>query len=94
MINLDEIKLHLRIDESSDLIDAELNQMYLAALDYVSNYLNFEVNEQNIKPAIKSAILLIIGDLYANREGLSNLEYKPNSMVERLLHLHRVNLGV
>lgn len=94
LIDLKEIKLHLRIDEESEIIDSELTQMLNAAIDYASQYLNFEINEESMNASIKSAILLIIGDLYANREGLNDKEYKANSMVERLLHFNRINLGV
>lgn len=94
LIDLKEIKLHLRIDEESEIIDSELIQMLNAATDYASKYLNFEIDEKSMNASIKSALLLIIGDLYANREGLNNMEYKANSMIERLLHFNRVNLGV
>ena len=46
-------------------------------------------------PDVKAAILLIIGDLYENREGLIvGTIVSTNPAVQNLLHFHRVGLGI
>lgn len=44
--------------------------------------------------AIKAACLLIIGDLYENREGAGEKEVKENMAVQRLLHPYRIGIGI
>lgn len=43
---------------------------------------------------LKFAMLLIIGDLYANREGQGEKAYQINPTVENLLQFYRLNIGV
>jgi uncharacterized phage protein (predicted DNA packaging) len=90
IVTLTEIKSHLRIDQSAE--DALLNIYLDAAEDYISVFLN----EPNFPqaPSIKAACLLIIGDLYENREGAGEKEIKENPAVHRLLHPYRKELGI
>jgi hypothetical protein len=44
--------------------------------------------------AIKAACLLIIGDMYENREGAGEKEIKENPAVQRLLHFYRIGIGI
>lgn len=39
----------------------------------------------DVPPALKAAILLLVGDLYANREGQSDRAITPNLTVDRLI---------
>lgn len=43
---------------------------------------------------LEFAMMLIIGDLYANREGQSDKAYQPNPTVQNLLSFYRLEMGV
>ena len=90
ILTLTEIKSHLRIDQSAE--DALLNIYLDAAEDYISAFLNEPSFPQ--APAIKAACLLIIGDLYENREGAGEKEVKENPAVHRLLYPYRKDIGI
>ena len=96
LIDLNEIKLHLRLDdEPCTDTDPELINMLDAAVEYCEKFVGFKISETNMTPSIRNAILLIIGDLYDNREGLApNRGYYRDDLVERMLHFHRVGLGI
>lgn len=98
LISLDEIKLHLRLELGPDSeADPELEAMYSTALDYCENFLGRSIpwtSDNELNSSVRSAMLLIIGDLYENREARTGGEYSASSTVERLLHFHRVGLGI
>lgn len=97
LISLEEIKYHLRLSSEPDSEeDPQLEMMYEAALDYCTRFIDSEIPEDSngLNSSFRAAVLLVIGDLYENREGTNALEYSPNKTVERLLHFHRRNLGV
>lgn len=97
ILTLTEIKSHLRIDQNAE--DALL-QIYLdAAEDYIEKFLNQPIIGKADSPistpsAIKAAALLIIGDMYENREGAGEKEIKENPAVSRLLHPYRIGIGI
>lgn len=82
-----EAKLHLRVDGSTE--DSLIATYIDAANDFVKNYLDRETVPN--KSAIKSAMLLIVGDLYENR---GNAPAQENPAVARLLYPYRRNIGV
>ena len=95
IVTLAEAKLHLRASTYVDSPDPEdtLITLYMnAADDHIRNYLDREIIPN--KSAIKAAALLIIADLYENREGAGEKEIKENPAVVRLLFPYRRNLGV
>lgn len=102
MITLEDVKAHLRLDlEADSELDPQLEAMLAAAMDHASQYLNRPVpwedaEGQPVFPAsVRAALLLVIGDLYENREGaFVGVSRVDNPTVERLLHFHRVGLGV
>jgi hypothetical protein len=103
MITLTDIKQHLRLDLNPDSeTDPELQRMLDAAMDHVSQYLNRPVpwtdesSSEDVFPAsVQAAVLLIVGDLYENREAVvTGTIVARNPTVDRLLHMYRVGLGV
>ncbi|SDS03303.1 Phage gp6-like head-tail connector protein [Halopseudomonas litoralis] len=101
-ILLSDVKIHLRLDPEPDAdTDRELEGMLAAAIDNASQYINRPipwVDEQGnevFPPSVRAAILLIVGDLHENREGIiTGTIVARNPTVERLLHFYRVGLGV
>lgn len=102
MITLDDVKLHLRLDlEPDSELDAQLQAMLDAAMDHASQYLNRPVPWQDedaaevFPPSVRAAVLLIVGDLHENREGVVvGTIVARNPTVDRLLHFYRLGLGV
>jgi hypothetical protein len=95
VITLAQAKLHLRASTAVDSPNPEddlINIYILAADDYIKNYLDRDVIP--VKDAIKAAALLLVADLYENRNGAYEGEIKQNPAVERLLFPYRRNLGV
>ena len=89
MLTLDETKLHLRVDASDEdtLITALMETARLA----VANYLNMpEASITRTVPSPnKSAALLMVADLYENREGQSDRLPYSNATYKRLLNPYR-----
>lgn len=83
-ISLDLAKQHLVVDTEID--DIYITSLIKVAEDIVTKSLNINSlaeidNGGNLPPAINQAILLLIGNFYANREpvGYSNLSKLPLS---------------
>lgn len=66
LLTLEEAKLHLRVDDgdSDTLIEAYADAAVLSVL----NHCDRQLVPQGAEPAFKAAALLMLGDLYANRE--------------------------
>ncbi|ARP85768.1 head-tail connector protein [Bordetella genomosp. 9] len=90
MVTLEEAKLHIRF--SGDDADDELQRMIDAATDAAADYLNMARTDlEKAMPApVHAAILLQVGDLFANRERQSEEAYYQNRTYERLLNPYRV----
>lgn len=53
------------------------------------------VDPEDVSPSLRAAVLLIVGDLYANREGQQiEAAYHGNPTVDRLLNYVRPRVGV
>ena len=95
-LKLAEVKLHLRVDHNAE--DSLIQQYMAAAHDQVEQFLDRSVpwDVTSAAPngeypaAVRSGELLIIGDLYRNRETNS----EPGTALYRLLFPYRVGLGV
>jgi uncharacterized phage protein (predicted DNA packaging) len=85
---LDEVKQHLRISASDD--DALLAVYADAAERYVNDVTGEVLSALQANPMAKAAVLLIVGDLYENREASSEVQLKDNPTVDRLLWPLRV----
>lgn len=108
-LDLDEVKVHLRIDHDledaylAQLIDAAedyisryLNRSVPWTEDPGSDSLSESSSESSseIVPAsVRQAGLMIVADLYQNREA-QGAAIHPNPAVLSMLSLYRVGLGV
>lgn len=69
---LAEIKQHLRIDLSYTIDDQYINTLIETATIVIYNDLQRTIPTTDIPLPIKHAIMLLIGDLYENREDSSD----------------------
>ena len=91
MLTLSEVKLHCRIDHNEE--DALLGAMIDAATASVGDYINSPTPLTATAPApVKAACLLLVGDLYSNREALVERPLSKNPTFERLLNPYRVQV--
>ena len=96
-ITLAAAKNHLRVLHCHD--DAYIQQLIGIAAQHVLDYIDRTEDDlllqsgSEIKAPVIAAMLLLIGDLYANREAQTAAELKPNPAFERLLWSYR-RLGV
>lgn len=90
MLTLAETKLHLRIDHDHE--DTLIQELILAAVAASADYLNIPmVNFATTAPSpVKAATLLLVADLYENRELQSDRQLHKNPTYERLLNPYRV----
>jgi len=91
MLTLAEAKLHCRIDGTDE--DALLAGMIEAATAAVGDYINSPTPLDTTAPApVKAAALLLVGDLYANRESQADRPLSKNPTFERLLNPYRLQV--
>ncbi|MES2101666.1 MAG: head-tail connector protein [Pseudomonadota bacterium] len=89
MIDLTEAKLHLRVDIEDD--DTAIQTMIDAATAATLDFLNLdEFGVGGMPEPVKCATLLLIGDLYENRERQGDKALYRNDTYERLLNPYRV----
>lgn len=88
-ITLDEAKLHLRVDSTEE--DTYISGLIDAATAAAADYLGVDLSTDLPTP-VRAAILLQVGDLYANREAQGQgtaSQYFQNPTYERLLNPYR-----
>lgn len=89
MLTLPEIKSHLRIEGAEE--DAILSLYASAALEYVNAFTRKDwTAETDIPASVRIGALLVVGDLYENREAQGPAALYANKTVERLLWPYRV----
>ena len=91
MLNLEETKLHLRIDHAEE--DALIQALMLTATSAVLDHLNVgSVNDlEGVFPhPVRAAGLLLVSDLYQNRESQTERPLSANPTYERLLAPYRI----
>lgn len=64
-VTLDEAKLHMRVDHDDE--DEYIAGLILAAETHIGMYLGDDLPDPMPAP-VKAAVLLLVGDLYENRE--------------------------
>ena len=71
-VTLEEAKKHLNIDDSFKDDDSYINSLILVAEDAIEKNTDIALNEQmeggKLPPSVILSILIIVGNLYANRE--------------------------
>lgn len=88
MLTLDQTKLHLRVDLGGD--DALILALIAAATTATGDYIGRTTPLDDTAPApIKAAAMLLVGDLYANRESQVERKLYDNATYERLLNPYR-----
>ena len=90
MLTLPETKLHLRVDHNDE--DALITALMDTATAACADYLNMPAADLVVAvPApVKSAALLMVGTLYADRESQGDRAYNKNPTFEALLNPYRV----
>jgi len=72
-----------------------LNVANAVKISYVAGFTDGDSPDTYPMPvAIKQAMLLVIGDLYANREAQVEKVLSENKTVQNLLHFYRIEIGV
>ena len=89
MLTLTETKEHLRVSHADE--DTLIGAMMQAATYASADYLNmaFEQLTATVPSPIKAATLLMIGDLYENREAQSDRPFNRNPTYRNLLDPYR-----
>lgn len=86
MITLTEAKAHLRVTGTDD--DTEIGAMIETAEAHVENFLGIPVTG-TVPAPIKSAALLMVADLYENREAQTDRPLTENKTFALLLNPYR-----
>lgn len=102
VLTLDEIKTHLRLEVENVSQDEYLESLGDAAKDYAEKYIGQSIpwyddegGEVPVPSAVKAAMLLMVSDLYENRETqFVGTIVSQNPAFERLLHFYRVGMGI
>ncbi|WP_136415529.1 head-tail connector protein [Herbaspirillum sp. ST 5-3] len=87
MITLDEAKTHIRVTGTDD--DTEITAMIATAQAHIENYLGVTYADGEAPAPVKSAALLMVGDLYENREAQTDRPLTDNKAFIRLLNPYR-----
>lgn len=84
MITLDEAKRHLRVDHTDE--DSDITLKLRLAVAIVEDYIGLdETRPASASDVMDAAILLVLGELYANREaGADPLSPTVRTILERL----------
>ena len=90
MLDIDEVKLHLRVDLANDdyLIEALMAAATAATASHLDNPL--VVLNATAPAPIKAAAMLLVADLYENRSAQTERPLFVNATYERLLQPYRV----
>lgn len=85
-VTLDEVKLHMRVDHNAE--DDYIKGLILAAETHVGAFLGDALPDPMPAP-VRAAVLLLIGDLYENRERQADRTLSENTAYSLLLSPYR-----
>lgn len=97
-ISVIEAKKHLRIEEDSGDEDAYIEMLIKTALRAVKDYIDRpfddlvcqdDEDETKLAPPLRYAALLILGDLYENREAQQGMTLNINMTCQNLMNPYR-----
>ena len=90
MLDLDDVKLHLRVDATTedDLIEGLMATATAAVASHLDN--STLVLDTTAPAPVKAAALLLVADLYENRSASTERPLYRNDLFERLLQPYRV----
>ena len=97
-ISLAEAKQHLRLQEDSGEEDAYIEMLIKTALRHVKDYIDRpftdpvcqdEDNDTLLAAPLRYAALLILGDLYENREAQQGMTLNINMTCQNLMNPYR-----
>ncbi|HBK35496.1 head-tail connector protein [Halomonas sp. NPDC076908] len=91
-VSLEEAKAHLRLIDEDDAEDGLITGLIEAAVGYVSEYLGDDLPEPMPAP-VRAAVLLLVADLFENRErqSVGVGSYQQNPTFQLLLNPYRSN---
>lgn len=106
LVSLIEAKKHLRVEIPDD--DEYIALLVDAAEQHAAEFLNRPLTDLllgdgdsppsldgQLQPAVKMGVLIIVGDLYVNREQIvAGVSIASNKLWENILYPYRVGLGV
>ena len=81
-----EVAAHLRLIDAND---AQLSPYMEAACAIVEELTGETYTPLDVPPRVKAAALLLVGDMYENRESSTTLSLRDNPAFMRLLMPHR-----
>lgn len=103
IITLETAKLHLKVDTTDDdaMIEIYLGAAERAAMDYCNRTIygaesiGSDLDGVVINDAIEAAILLNLGHLYVNREGVDTVQKQELPLgIQSLLQPYRIGIGM
>ena len=91
MLDFAETKLYLRCDHDEE--DGLIQMLMTTATAAVADYLNMPLEQMTttVPNPIKSAAMLMVNDLYANREAQTDRKLYGNETYQNLLNPYRVH---
>ena len=90
MLDLDAVRLHLRVDATTE--DDLIEGLMATATAAVASHLDLPIEQMTttVPSPIKAAALLLVADLYENRSASTERPLHRNETYERLLQPYRV----
>lgn len=88
MITLNEAKQHIRVDVTDD--DSAISAMIEAAKAHIENYTGVVYADGEVPAPVKSAALILVADLYENRQLQVETALYTNRTFAQLLNPYRV----